>query len=213
MDLLDVCGLHSTIIALHSIGPCRTIDSACSSVLIAVEQAYEAMRRGDCDSALVAGCNLCIHARISIQFFRGGMINKDGRCKFCDENADGYCRGETISVFFLQKFKDCRRLYCTVVHVNSNCDGYKEKGILYPSGQAQQQLYEDFYEECQFAPEDVVYIQAHGTGTKVRTCKSWICSLIRNVLSLNTIIHTHRLEIHKNFKRCIMYFARKDGSR
>lgn len=67
----------------------------------------------------------------------------------------------------LQKKKDSRRVYATVIHAKTNCDGYKEEGITFPSGPLQQELLEEFYQECQVNPSDLAWVEAHGTGTKV----------------------------------------------
>jgi Polyketide synthase modules and related proteins len=69
---------------------------------------------------------------------------------------------------YLQKSKDAKRVYARVVHAKTNCDGYKEQGITYPSGALQQRLLEDFYSECEVDPKNLAWIEAHGTGTKVR---------------------------------------------
>ena len=53
-------------------GPSYTLDTGCSSSMYAIEHAYRAMRDGLCDSAIVGGCNLCLHPHMSIQFFRAG---------------------------------------------------------------------------------------------------------------------------------------------
>lgn len=68
---------------------------------------------------------------------------------------------------FLQKAKDAHRVYATVIHCKTNCDGYKDLGITYPSGQRQHDLLKQFYEECGVDPTTVNFIEAHGTGTKV----------------------------------------------
>lgn len=70
-------------------------------------------------------------------------------------------------MIFLQKKKDARRIYATIVHAKTNCDGYKEQGITYPSGQMQYELLREFYEECGVNPATLNFIEAHGTGTKV----------------------------------------------
>ena len=81
--------------------------------------------------------------------------------------ANGYARAETVCVMYLQKAYDAKRVYATVIHVKTNCDGYKEQGITYPSGQGQQILLEEFYQECAISPTSLDYVEAHGTGTKV----------------------------------------------
>jgi acyl transferase domain-containing protein len=53
------------------------------------------------------------------------------------------------------------------VHAKTNCDGYKEEGISFPSTQMQTQLMDQFYEECHIDPASVDLIETHGTGTKV----------------------------------------------
>lgn len=70
-------------------------------------------------------------------------------------------------MLFLQKAKDAKRIYATIVHCKTNCDGYKEQGITYPSRQMQYELLKEFYEECEINPATVNFIEAHGTGTKV----------------------------------------------
>ncbi|XP_065219793.1 fatty acid synthase isoform X2 [Planococcus citri] len=148
-------------------GPSYTVDSACSSSLYALEHAYKAIRDGVCDAAIVGGCNLCLHPYVSLQFARLGVLSADGKCKSFDESANGYCRSETVAVAFLQKMKDSRRVYARVVHAKTNCDGYKEQGITYPSGLMQKRLLEEFYEECEVKPNTLNFVEAHGTGTKV----------------------------------------------
>ncbi|XP_034230761.1 fatty acid synthase-like [Thrips palmi] len=148
-------------------GPSYTVDSACSSSLYALEHAYKSIRDGHCDAAIVGGCNLCLHPYVSLQFSRLGVLSRDGTCKSFDENANGYCRSEAIVVIFLQKSKDAKRVYANLVHAKTNCDGYKEQGITYPSGQMQQRLLEEFYQECGVDPRTLGFVEAHGTGTKV----------------------------------------------
>ncbi|XP_050425474.1 fatty acid synthase [Adelges cooleyi] len=148
-------------------GPSYTVDSACSSSLYALEHAYKAIRDGHCDAALVGGCNLCLHPYVSLQFARLGVLSMDGRCKSFDEAANGYVRSEAVCVVYLQKSKCAKRIYARLIHAKTNCDGYKEQGITYPSGPLQQRLLEEFYEECEIKPNTLAWIEAHGTGTKV----------------------------------------------
>lgn len=91
----------------------------------------------------------------------------DGRCKSFDANANGYARSETVSVAYLQKSKDAKRIYATVIHGKTNCDGFKDQGITFPSSVMQSALLREFYDECRVSPESVEYLEAHGTGTKV----------------------------------------------
>lgn len=60
---------------LGTTGPSYTLDSACSSSLLALEHAFRAMQDGQCDAAIVGGSNLCLHPYVSLQFHRLGIIS------------------------------------------------------------------------------------------------------------------------------------------
>ncbi|XP_035722352.1 fatty acid synthase-like [Vespa mandarinia] len=148
-------------------GPSYTVDTACSSSLYAMEHAYKAIRIGQCDYAIVGGSNLCLHPYITLQFSRLGVLSQDGRCKCFDADASGYTRSESVAIAFLQKAKNAKRIYGTVFHAKTNCDGYKKEGITFPSSEMQSALLKEFYEECDIPTNSINYIEAHGTGTKV----------------------------------------------
>lgn len=76
-------------------------------------------------------------------------------------------RSETIAIVFLQKTKNARRIYATFVYAKTNCDGFKQEGITYPSVSEQKNLLETFYDDCGIAPEKLSFMEAHGTGTLV----------------------------------------------
>ncbi|XP_021929696.1 fatty acid synthase-like isoform X3 [Zootermopsis nevadensis] len=148
-------------------GPSYMLDSACSSSLYAIEHAYKAIQDGQCDSAIVGSCNLCLHPYISLMFTRLGVLSPDGSSKVFDRDANGCVRSEAICVMFLQKARDAKRVYATVVHAKTNSDGFKDRGITYPSRDMKKKLMEEFYEECGVSPTSLDFIEAHGTGTKV----------------------------------------------
>ncbi|XP_011305442.1 fatty acid synthase [Fopius arisanus] len=148
-------------------GPSYNVDSACSSSLACMEHAYRAIRTGMCDAAIVGGTNLVLHPNVSLQFGRLGVLSHDGKSKSFDNRANGYVRSETICTVLLQKAKNAKRIYGTVVHAKTNCDGFKPQGITFPSSEIQSVLLKDFYEECKIPASTVTYVEAHGTGTKV----------------------------------------------
>ncbi|KAL0105747.1 hypothetical protein PUN28_015883 [Cardiocondyla obscurior] len=148
-------------------GPSYTLDSACSSSLVALEHAYRCLIDGQCEGAIVGGSNLCLHPYVSLQFSRLGVLSPDGRSKVFDIDADGYARSETISVIYLQKAKNAKRIYATLVYGKTNCDGYKEQGITFPSSKMQSKLMKECYADCNLSPNDLSYLECHGTGTKV----------------------------------------------
>lgn len=157
---------------------------------------------------------------MSLQFARLGVLCPDGRCKSFDEGANGYCRSEAVAIVFLQKLKDSRRIYARVVHAKTNCDGYKEQGITYPSGQMQQKLLEEFYEECEIKPSELSFVEAHGTGTKVSySFRKIYFNLVARFLIVfetrNTSTYVMRFAviiviIYYSIYKCIIFSMMKD---
>lgn len=149
------------------LGPSYTIDSACSSSLYALAQAFQDIKYGRCDSAVVGGANLILNPAMSLQNKQLGLLSKDGKCKTFDESGDGYVRSEGIVVLFLQKASFARRIYSTILNVRTNNDGSKSSSITTPSGEKQSRLIRETYEDIGLSPNGVLYVEAHGTGTKV----------------------------------------------
>ncbi|KAI4476277.1 hypothetical protein M0804_013731 [Polistes exclamans] len=152
---------------LNITGPSYNVEAACSSSLHAIEHAYRAIRSGQCDDAIVGGSNLCLNPNISLQFSRLGVLSKDGRCKCFDQDATGFARSEAVVVAFLQKAKNAKRIYATICHAKTNCDGYKEEGMTFPSSGLQSTLFRELYNECGVSTTSVSYIEAHCTGTVI----------------------------------------------
>lgn len=148
-------------------GPSYALDTACSSSLYAMSQAVAAMRAGECDAAIVGGMNLQLKPTNALQFHRLSMLSPEGKCKAFDASGNGYARAEAVVAIYMQKAKDARRVYATVVHSKTNTDGNKSQGITYPNGDMQNRLMREVYCEAGVNPADVVYVEAHGTGTKV----------------------------------------------
>ncbi|XP_056152912.1 fatty acid synthase [Lampris incognitus] len=148
-------------------GPSTAIDTACSSSLLALENAFHAIRHGHCDAALVGGVNLLLKPNTSVQFMKLGMLSPEGTCKSFDSSGNGYCRSEAAVAVLLTKRSLAKRVYATVLNAGNNTDGYKEQGVTFPSGEMQQRLVRALYQEANISTEQVEYIEAHGTGTKV----------------------------------------------
>ncbi|XP_060517181.1 fatty acid synthase-like [Cylas formicarius] len=96
---------------------------------------------GQCDQAIVCSANLILLSLYTQQFG-----SKDGKSKSFDDNADGFVRVEPIIAMFLQKSKDSKRIYATVVHAKRNSDGFKDAGIVFQSRELQKQLLKEFYQ-------------------------------------------------------------------
>ncbi|XP_053963784.1 fatty acid synthase [Anastrepha ludens] len=161
-------------------GPSFLVDTACSSSMYALDSAFSALRSGEIDAAIIGGSNLILHPFVTLQFARLGVLASDGYCRPFDKNASGYTRAEAINCLFLQRRREAKRVYATVVYSKTNCDGYKPEGITYPSGKLQEQLIAEFYNEIDVKPIDLGYLEAHSTGTVVGDPEE--CRAIDNIL-------------------------------
>ncbi|XP_041987847.1 fatty acid synthase [Aricia agestis] len=148
-------------------GPSYAVDTACSSSLFALAQAVQAIRAGQCDAAVVAGCNLCLKPANSLNFHRLSMLSPEGRCAAFDAGGRGYVRSEAVVAVLVQRRSAARRVYAAVRGARMNTDGHKEQGITFPIGEMQKSLARETFAEAGLRPRDVAYVEAHGTGTKV----------------------------------------------
>ncbi|KAM8707436.1 hypothetical protein ACLKA7_011511 [Drosophila subpalustris] len=161
-------------------GPSFLLDTACSSSMYALDNAFSAIRNGEIDAAIIGGSNLLLHPFVTLQFARLGVLAPDGFCRPFDKDASGYTRSETINCMFLQRKRDAKRVYASVIYSKTNCDGYKPEGITYPSGKVQEKLLQEFYKEIDLTPNDLGYLEAHSTGTVVGDPEE--CKAIDSVL-------------------------------
>lgn len=174
-------------------GPSYAMDTACSSSFMAFHQAMLGLKSGQCDMAVVGGVSVCLRPVSALQFHKLSMLSVDGRCKYLDSSANGYVRSETCAVCILQKSSDAKRIYATVVHAKTNTDGYKDSGITFPSWYAQYDLLKETYDECGVDPNDLIYLEAHGTGTpagdpqECRSIAEAICSRRKEPLLIGSV--------------------------
>jgi polyketide synthase 12 len=149
-------------------GPSVAIDTACSSSLVAVHLACEALRRGECTSALAAGVNVIVDPTATIAFSQARMLSPEGRCKTFDADADGYVRGEGCGVVLLKLLDDALRDGDEILGVIRgsavNQDG-RTSGITAPSGLAQQAVIQAALDQAGARPSEIGFVEAHGTGT------------------------------------------------
>lgn len=148
-------------------GPSYICNSACSSSIYALTQAFNDLRHGVVDYALVGGTHFCTSAFDTSEFQRLNVISTEGVSKTFSADRNGYVRSEGVVSLFIQKAKDCRRAYATVIGTGTNCDGYKKEGISFPSYEVHVDLLKNVYNDFNISPNDVTYFEAHGTGEQI----------------------------------------------
>ena len=149
-------------------GPSMTVDTACSSSGHALHLACQSLINGETDMCIVGGSNLLLNPETTVGFSQGKFLAPDGKCKSFDEAANGYVRAEGCVVFILERLEQAieknRHIYAVVQNTAINQDG-KTDSITMPNGDLQIELLQKIYTGIDL--DEITYIEAHGTGTKV----------------------------------------------
>ncbi len=160
------CGRVSFFFGLE--GPSYVVDTACSSSLACLHLARRALLNGEIDMALAGGANIMLIPEIHVCFSKLGATSADGRCKTFDESANGYGRGEGAGMLALRRAADARRdgdpVLAIVRGSAVNSDG-RSSSLTAPNGRAQEAVAREALSQAGWRPEDVAYVETHGTGT------------------------------------------------
>ncbi|NQX86433.1 MAG: polyketide synthase [Flavobacteriaceae bacterium] len=149
-------------------GPTLQIDTICSSSLMTLHLASQSLISGECDYALSGGVNCVLSPNGLVALSQMGALSKSAACQTFSKDADGYIRGEGVGVLLLKRLEDAERdgdyIYGVVEATATNHDG-RSNGLTAPNGKAQEILIKDCIDKAGLLPEDIGYIEAHGTGT------------------------------------------------
>jgi len=150
-------------------GPSVAVDTASSSSLVALYQAMRSLQEGTCNMALAGGVNAILAPVNSLLMSKAGLLSPQGRCKSFSAEADGFGRGEGCGVVVLKRLSDARadgdRIMAVVKGGAVSHNGFSG-GITAPSGKAQTRVITDALADARVAPNQVQYLEAHGTGTE-----------------------------------------------
>lgn len=149
-------------------GPTLSIDTACSSSLVALHLARQSILADECELALVGGVNLMLSPENTIYFCKTSALSPAGRCKTFDEAADGYVRSEGGGILVLKRLSkalaDNDNIVAVLQGTAINHDG-EGIGLTAPNGDSQQRLVEQALQTAGLNPDDLSFVETHGTGT------------------------------------------------
>jgi 3-oxoacyl-(acyl-carrier-protein) synthase/acyl carrier protein len=149
-------------------GPSILLDTGCSSSLLAVHAAVQALHNGECDTALVAGVKTLLSPLVSDDAI--GIESKDGITRPFAGGKGGTGIGEGAGAVILKRLADAKksgdRIYCVIVGSAVNNDG-KSGGLTAPNVRGQQDVLEAAWRAASLGTDDLAHIEAHGTGTRV----------------------------------------------
>lgn len=166
-DALDVISARLSYF-LEVTGPSLTVATGCSSSMVALHLATQALRHGDIEAALVGGVNLMLAPDVTVGLTHFGGLSPDGRCAAFGANANGFVRGEGVAVLYLKTLEralaDGDRVHAVIVRTAANNDGGGES-LVTPRGGAQEDLLRLAY-SSDVPLDKLAYVEAHGTGTR-----------------------------------------------
>lgn len=145
-------------------GPCVSTDTACSSSLVAAHQAHKGLLAGETVAAVAGGVNAMLLPITTASICGMSALSPVARCKTFDASADGYGRGEGFAVLILAPGAVPQGALAVVHGTGINQDG-RSSGLTAPNGPSQTNLVRDVMTSGALAPENLVYLALHGTGT------------------------------------------------
>jgi phthiocerol/phenolphthiocerol synthesis type-I polyketide synthase E len=150
-------------------GPSMTIQSACSTSLVAVCQACTSLLTYQCDMALAGGVSISFPQKRDYLYQEGSLVSGDGTCRAFDAGADGTVFGHGVAVVLLKRLADAVADGDTVLAVIKgsavNNDGSVKVSYAAPSVEAQASVIAMAQAVADVHPESISYVEAHGTGT------------------------------------------------
>ncbi|KAI1083646.1 reducing type I polyketide synthase 10 [Whalleya microplaca] len=169
-------GLGTTILAnrishvFNLLGPSLVLDTACSSSLYCLHIACAALESYECDAAIVAGANLVQSAEQHIATMKAGVLSATSTCHTFDIAADGYGRADGVGALYVKRLRDAIAdgdpIRSVIRGSAINANGHTS-GISLPSADGQEKVIRKAMARAGLHPDDITYIECHGTGTKV----------------------------------------------
>jgi phthiocerol/phenolphthiocerol synthesis type-I polyketide synthase E len=150
-------------------GPSLSIQTACSTSLVAVHLACQSLLHGECDMALAGGVSLKVTETPGYFYQEGGIASPDGHCRAFDARAQGTLFGDGVGIVALKRvaeaIADGDHIYAVIRGSAINNDGASKVGYTAPSVSGQAKVIGEALAIAGVEPETIGYIEAHGTGT------------------------------------------------
>ena len=183
-DLLDSVGLlqasvqnrgdHLTTHVAYELnlkGPSLTIQTACSTSLVAVHTACQNLLNFECDLALAGGVTITVPLKNGYTYLEGGIYSPDGHCRAFDERAQGTVQGDGVAVVALKRLSDALAdgdtIHAVIRGSAVNNDGSLKVGYTAPGVNGQAEVIAEAHAVSGVNPETITYVETHGTGTSL----------------------------------------------
>jgi acyl transferase domain-containing protein len=164
-------GFLTTAIAhrLNLKGPCYTIETFCSTSLVAVHVACQSLLNFECDMAVAGGVAITVPQKAGYWYHEGSIVSPDGHCRPFDARANGTVFGNGVGAVVLKRMEDALRdrdhIEAVIIGSATNNDGSLKVSYAAPSVAGQAEVIVEALANSGVDPETISYVEAHGTGT------------------------------------------------
>ena len=152
-------------------GPSLTIQTACSTSLVAIHLAAQSLLDGQCDMALAGGVSVTLPQKTGYLYQAGGIHSPDGHCRAFDRNGAGFVKGNGAGVVILRRLEDALdagdNIHAIIRGSAINNDGSEKVGYTAPSELGQAEVIASALAIAGVTPETISYVEAHGTATPI----------------------------------------------
>ncbi len=163
----SLTSLVSYKLGLH--GPSLTVQTYCSTSLVAVHLACQSLLTYECDMALAGGAALPLPQPAGYQFEEGGILSPDGRVRSLDADANGTVMGSGVAVVALKRLADALAdgdvVHAVILGSAVNNDGRSRAGYTAPGAAGQTAVVETALAVAGVKPESIGYVECHAVGT------------------------------------------------
>jgi len=150
-------------------GPSLAVQTACSTSLVAVHLACQALLSGECDMALAGGVSVSVPQKVGYLYQEGGIVSPDGHCRTFDAAAEGTVGGSGAGLVLLKRLQEAEadgdHIWAVIKGSAINNDGAAKVGYTAPRIEGQAKVIRAAHLAAGVTPDSISYVEAHGTGT------------------------------------------------
>lgn len=166
----DFLATHTSY-KLNLSGPSITVQTACSTSLVAVHMACHGIFCGECDMAIAGGVSLDVPPHVGYLHKEGDILSPDGHCRAFDAKAQGTVPGNGVGMVLLKRLEDALAdgdcIHAVIKSSAVNNDGASKVGYTAPSIQGQSRVIRAAHALAEIESDTVSYVESHGTGTAI----------------------------------------------
>lgn len=174
-DMMALLGVEKDSLAtrvsykLNLEGPSLAVQTACSTSLVAVHLACQALLNGECDMALAGGVSVNVPQKVGYLYHEGGIASPDGHCRTFDADAKGTIGGSGVGIVLLKRLdealNDGDHIWAVIKGSAVNNDGASKVGYTAPRIEGQAKVIRAAQLAAHVAADSITCVEAHGTGT------------------------------------------------